>query len=92
MRRSLSALRSYLVFIQHQVSSAGVKNQGAVKAQRLLTFFMEDTIQDMAGFIPLTSLGQRLLSDLSEEHFGNFKSSLVGLLGAYNYELSILQV
>ena len=46
----------------------------------------------MAGFIPLTSLGQRLLSDLSNEQFGNFKSSLVGLLGAYNYELSILQV
>ena len=53
---------------------------------------MEDTIQDMAGFIPLTSLGKRLLSDLSDEQFGNFKSSLVGLLGAYNYELSILQV
>jgi hypothetical protein len=55
-------------------------------------FFMEDTIQDMAGFIPLMDLGERLLSDFSNEQFGNFKSSLVGLLGAYNYEISILQV
>ncbi len=54
--------------------------------------FMDQTIQDMAGFIPLMSLGERLLADFSGELVGNFKSSLVGLLGAYNYELGILQV
>ena len=60
--------------------------------QRLLMFFTEDVIADMAGFIPLSVIGERILSEFSNEQFGHFKSSLVGLLGAYNYELSILQV
>lgn len=82
----------------HMLGELSLKSQqdtspkpSSVSGQRLLMFFMEDTIQDMAGFIPLVSLGQRLLSDFSHLRFGNFKSSLVGLLGAYNYELSILQ-
>ena len=55
-------------------------------------YFTEDVIADMAGFIPLSVIGERILSEFSSEQFGHFKSSLVSLLGAYSYELSILQV
>lgn len=59
--------------------------------QRLLLSYTERIIGDMAGFIPLSIIGERILSEFSNEQFGHFKSSLVGLLSAYNYELSILQ-
>ena len=68
------------------------KREKQQACQRLLMFFTENVIADMAGFIPLSVIGERILSEFSKEQFGHFKSSLVGLLGAYSYELSILQV
>ena len=53
--------------------------------------FMEDIIADMAGYVPLSIIGGRILEEFASDQFGDFKGSLVGLLAAYNYELSILQ-
>lgn len=66
--------------------------QRSQACQKLLMCFMEDVIADMAGFIPLSAIGKRILSEFACEPFGHFKSSIVGLLGAFSYELSILQV
>ena len=59
--------------------------------QQLLMRFMEDIIADMAGYVPLSIIGGRILKEFASDQFGDFKGSLVGLLAAYNYELSILQ-
>lgn len=60
--------------------------------QHLLMVFMEDIIADMAGYVPLAAIADRILSEFAADQLGDFKGSLVGLLAAYNYELSILQV
>ena len=88
---------SHLSFADAEIqeSSRGKSQQKLDReeaCQKLLMFFTEDVIADMAGFIPLSVIGERILSEFSKEQFGHFKSSLVGLLGAYSYELSILQV
>ena len=54
--------------------------------------FMEDIIGGMAGCVPLAAIAERILSEFAADQLGDFKGSLVGLLAAYNYELSILQV
>ena len=53
--------------------------------------FLEDIIADWAGAAPLAAIGDRLLHEFAADCFGDFRGSLVGLLAAYNYELSILQ-
>ena len=44
----------------------------------------------MAGYVPLQAIGQRILGQYSQQQFGDFRGSLLGLLSAYNYESSML--
>lgn len=38
----------------------------------------------------MKAIGERLLQQFDGDHFGDFKGTLLGLLGAYSYEFSIL--
>lgn len=51
---------------------------------------MEEVISGMAGYIPLKAIGQRILAQYTQQQFGDFRGTLLGLLSAYNYESSIL--
>ena len=58
--------------------------------QQLFTSFMEEVISGMAGYIPLKAIGQRILAQYTQQQFGDFRGTLLGLLSAYNYESSML--
>lgn len=42
--------------------------------------------------LPLKDIGERMLALYHAHEYGDFKGTIQGLLAAYNYELSILQV
>lgn len=58
--------------------------------QHVLTGWMEEVMAGMAGYVPLQAIGQRILGQYSQQQFGDFRGSLLGLLSAYNYESSML--
>lgn len=79
--------------IQRQQEEQGESEERPWQAcQRLLMRHLEDIIADMAGFVPLAAIGERILDEFAADSFGDFRGSLTSLLAAYNYELSILQV
>lgn len=41
-------------------------------------------------YVPLKTIGQRILQGYGGEQFGDFRGTLGGLLAAYHYEASIL--
>lgn len=66
------------------------KEEPVAAVRHLLMHFTEDIIADMAGFVPLSAIGERVLEEFGADRFGDFRGTLLGLLAAYNYELSIL--
>ena len=81
-----------LAAAERRDSQTMVYSDPVAVAQRLLMGSMEDVIAEMAGYVPLSAIGERILTEFADDCFGDFRGSLVGLLAAYNYELSILQV
>lgn len=81
-----------MVFSRRDTVSNDALLQGEKWAalQQLFTGFMEEVISGMAGYIPLKAIGQRILAQYTQQQFGDFRGTLLGLLSAYNYESSIL--
>ncbi|GAB4818305.1 hypothetical protein N2152v2_005351 [Parachlorella kessleri] len=98
-------LQGYVVMMrelrkeEHQLTgqAAGLTEDQEHLRQRLLvlqqifTGFMEEVIRGMAGHVPMKSIAEAIIHQYGSDHFGDFKSTLLGLLGACNFELSILQ-
>lgn len=42
-------------------------------AQEAITAFMEDVISDMAGYVPLKAIAERILASYASDPFGDFK-------------------
>ncbi|KAJ6807507.1 vacuolar protein sorting-associated protein 8-like protein [Iris pallida] len=58
--------------------------------RRLFSQFVGEIIEGMAGFIPLPEIMAKLLSDNGNQEFGDFKLTILGMLGSYGYERRIL--
>ncbi|CAL8466179.1 g5715 [Coccomyxa elongata] len=71
-------------------ASTEVHKERLLLAQETVTAFMEDVISHMAGYVPLKAIAERILAAYARDPFGDFKGTLVGLLAAFSYELSIL--
>eukprot|EP00887_Chlorella_sp_A99_P007106 scaffold2.g7106.t1 len=59
--------------------------------QGLFTGFMEEVIGAMAGHVPLQRIAHVVIREYGSDPLGNFKSTLLGLLGACAFELSLLR-
>ena len=89
----LSADAAYCIpVISYSLHDMCCKLQGERLAalQHVLTGWMEEVMGAMAGYVPLQAIGQRILGQYSQQQFGDFRGSLLGLLTAYNYESCML--
>lgn len=73
-----------------QAPGCCVQAERLAALQHVLTGWMEEVMGGMAGYVPLQAIGQRILGQYSQQQFGDFRGSLLGLLSAYNYESSML--
>ncbi|KAG9455232.1 hypothetical protein H6P81_008136 [Aristolochia fimbriata] len=64
--------------------------EGAQIFQRLLCRFIREVVEGMIGYIPLSVIMAKLLSDNGTLEFGDFKLTILGMLGTYGYERRIL--
>ncbi|CAN6466278.1 unnamed protein product [Victoria cruziana] len=59
-------------------------------SRRMVSQFVREIIEGMVGYIPLPTIMTKLLSDNGGQHFGDFKATILGMLGTYGYERRIL--
>ena len=59
--------------------------------ETVFTAFMEDVVSQMAGHVPLQSMAAAVMQKYNGDAFGDFRTTLLSLLGACNFELSILR-
>ncbi|ONK64159.1 uncharacterized protein A4U43_C07F22710 [Asparagus officinalis] len=58
--------------------------------RRLFSSFVGEIIEGMVGYVPLPSIMSKLLSDNGNQEFGDFKLTILKMLGTYGYEKRIL--
>ncbi|KAG0474550.1 hypothetical protein HPP92_014236 [Vanilla planifolia] len=58
--------------------------------RRLFSQFIGEVIEGMVGYLPLPVVMSKLLSDNGNQEFGDFKMTILKMLGTYNYERRIL--
>lgn len=58
--------------------------------RRLFSQFIGEIMEGMAGYLPLPAVMSKLLSDNRNQEFGDFKMTILKMLGSYNYERRIL--
>ncbi|GMH22393.1 hypothetical protein Nepgr_024236 [Nepenthes gracilis] len=58
--------------------------------KRLFAQFIKEIVEGMIGYIRLPSIMSKLLSDNSSQEFGDFKLTILGMLGTYGFERRIL--
>lgn len=58
--------------------------------QRVLVYLMGEIVNGMMGYIPLSLIMDKLLSDNGRHEFGDFKGTILQMLGLYGYEQTIL--
>lgn len=64
--------------------------KGANILKRLLSRFIQEIVEGMVGYVPLPAIMAKLLSDNGSQEFGDFKLTILGMLGTYGYERTIL--
>ncbi|GLJ14759.1 hypothetical protein SUGI_0239380 [Cryptomeria japonica] len=62
----------------------------AYHLRRVFAHFIGEIIEGMMGYVPLPVIMSKLLSDNGNQEFGDFKATILGLLGTYGYERTIL--
>ncbi|XP_077245678.1 transducin family protein / WD-40 repeat family protein [Tasmannia lanceolata] len=65
-------------------------NNGAHILQRVFSQFIREIVEGMIGYVPLPTIMAKLLSDNGSQEFGDFKLTILGILGTYGYERRIL--
>lgn len=78
----------------HVCSSPAISEMGHKKCtgilRRVFSQFVGEIIEGMAGFVPLPVIMGKLLSDNGNQEFGDFKFTILKMLGTYGYERRIL--
>lgn len=58
--------------------------------QRILSQFIREIIEGMVGYVPLPAIMAKLLADNDNHEFGDFKLTILEMLGIYSFERRIL--
>ncbi|PSS23502.1 Vacuolar protein sorting-associated protein [Actinidia chinensis var. chinensis] len=64
--------------------------KGAHILRKLFSQFIKEIVEGMIGYIRLPIIMSKLLSDNGGQEFGNFKGTILGMLGTYGFERRIL--
>lgn len=65
-------------------------HQNAEVLRRLLSFFIKEIVEGMIGYVRLPTIMLKLLSENGSQEFGDFKLTIMGMLGTYDFERRIL--
>ncbi|CAL1398837.1 unnamed protein product [Linum trigynum] len=68
----------------------GKSLKGARILRKLFSLFIKEIVEGMIGYIPLPTIMSKLLTDNSGHEFGDFKLTILGMLGTYGFERRIL--
>ncbi|OIW02356.1 hypothetical protein TanjilG_08503 [Lupinus angustifolius] len=66
------------------------KSRNGQILRRLLSQFIKDIVEGMIGLVHLPAIMSKLLSDNGTQEFGDFKLTILGMLGTYGFERRIL--
>lgn len=64
--------------------------RGSHLLRRLFSQFIKEIVEGMVGFVRLPIIMSKLLSDNGNQEFGDFKVTILGMLGTYGFERRIL--
>ncbi|RAL47649.1 hypothetical protein DM860_011387 [Cuscuta australis] len=84
--------------------SGNIKDQGACRIKwkvsqsrknaevlrKLLSFFIKEIAEGMTGYVRLPTIMLKLLSENGSQEFGDFKTTIMGILGTFDFEKRIL--
>ncbi|CAN4126445.1 unnamed protein product [Withania somnifera] len=73
--------------IQWKVSKS---HRNAHILRKLLSVFIKEIVEGMIGYVYLPRIILKLLSDNETQEFGDFKPTILGMLGTYDFERRIL--
>ncbi|XP_055810838.1 uncharacterized protein LOC129880699 isoform X2 [Solanum dulcamara] len=73
--------------IQWKVSKS---HRNAHILRKLLSVFIKEIVEGMIGYVSLPRIILKLLSDNETQEFGDFKPTILGMLGTYDFERRIL--
>ncbi|KAF2324949.1 hypothetical protein GH714_021817 [Hevea brasiliensis] len=65
-------------------------HKGAHILRKLFTLFIKEIVEGMIGCVHLPTIMSKLLSDNGSPEFGDFKITILGMLGTYCFERIIL--
>lgn len=65
-------------------------DEGAHILRKLLSVFIKEIVEGMIGYVRLPTVMMKLLSDNGHQEFGDFKATILGMLGTYDFEKRIL--
>ena len=60
--------------------------------RKMFSQFVGEVIERMAGYIPLPAIMAKILADNGNQEFGDFKFTILKMLGTYGYERRILVI
>ncbi|XP_010054136.2 vacuolar protein sorting-associated protein 8 homolog [Eucalyptus grandis] len=63
---------------------------GAPILRKLLSQFIKEIVEGMIGYVRLPTIMSKLLSENGSQEFGDFKLTILGMLGTYGFERRIL--
>ena len=73
--------------VQWKISKS---HKGAHILRRLFSQFIKEIVDGMIGYVRLPTIMSKLLSDNGSQEFGDFKVTILGMLGTYGFERRIL--
>ncbi|XP_022861232.1 vacuolar protein sorting-associated protein 8 homolog isoform X2 [Olea europaea var. sylvestris] len=65
-------------------------HKGARIMTKLISMFIKEIVEGMIGYVQLPRIMSKLLSDNGNQEFGDFKLTILGMLGTYDFERRIL--
>lgn len=65
-------------------------HKGAHILRKLFSQFIKEIVEGMIGYVHLPTIMSKLLSDNGTQEFGDFKLTILGMLGTYSFERRIL--
>ena len=65
-------------------------NKGGHILRKLFSQFIKEIVEGMIGYVHLPTIMSKLLSDNGSQEFGDFKHTILGMLGTYGFERRIL--
>ncbi|XVF80311.1 hypothetical protein PTKIN_Ptkin15bG0060800 [Pterospermum kingtungense] len=65
-------------------------HKGGHVLRKLFSLFIKEIVEGMIGYVRLPTIMSKLLSDNSTQEFGDFKLTILGMLGTYGFERRIL--